>query len=168
MLAFDEAIPTLSDTLVPPTIRGAGDLTTFAYQGNGYEALLERIGPEIDPAAYLYDKSLASQLAFRRAEGMLLQSAALERAQIYRVGTSPEGALRLLALVSPGDLMTNTPLDFLTNHLNVRLDLLYIYPDGRCRYRSRTTTSLFSRSGRPIPRNSNACGICSPGGRAPP
>ena len=57
MLAFDEAIPTLSDTLVPPTIRGAGDLTTFAYQGNGYEALLERIGPEIDPAGYLYDRS---------------------------------------------------------------------------------------------------------------
>jgi hypothetical protein len=129
MLAFDEAIPTLSDTLVPPTIRGAGDLTTFAYQGNGYEALLERIGAEIDPAGYLYDKSLASQLAFRRAEGMLLQSAALERAQIYRVGTPPEGALRLLALVSPGDLMTNTPLDFLTNHLNVRLDLLYIIPE---------------------------------------
>ena len=128
MLAFDEAIPTLSETLVPPTIRGTGDLTTFAYQGNGYEALLERIGPEIDSAAYLYDRSLASQLAFRRAEGMLLQSAALEAAQIYRTGTSLEGALRLLALVSPGDLMTNTPLDFLTNHLNVRLDLLYLIP----------------------------------------
>ena len=55
MLAFDEAIPTLSETLVPPTIRGTADLTTFAYQGNGYEALLERIGPEIDSAAYLYD-----------------------------------------------------------------------------------------------------------------
>jgi hypothetical protein len=37
--------------------------------------------------------------------------------------------LRLLALVGPGDLMTNTPLDFLTNHLNVRLDLLYILPN---------------------------------------
>jgi hypothetical protein len=125
---FDEALPTLCDTLVPPIIRGTGDLTTFAYQGNGYEALLERIGAEVDHAAYLYDRSLASQLAFRRAEGMSLQSAALEAAQIYRVGTSPPGALRLLALVSPGDLMTNTPLDFLTNHLNVRLDLLYVIP----------------------------------------
>jgi hypothetical protein len=34
-----------------------------------------------------------------------------------------------LALVGPGDLMTNTPLDFLTNHLNVRLDLLYVLPE---------------------------------------
>jgi hypothetical protein len=128
MSLFDEVLPTLSDTLLPPIIRGTGDLTTFAYQGNGYEALLERIGAETDHTAYLYDKSLASQLAFRRAEGMMLQNAALEAAQIYRVGTSPPGALRLLALVSPGDLMTNTPLDFLTNHLNVRLDLLYVIP----------------------------------------
>jgi hypothetical protein len=34
-----------------------------------------------------------------------------------------------MALVGPGDLMTNTPLDFLTNYLNVRLDLLYVLPD---------------------------------------
>jgi hypothetical protein len=128
MPLFDEVLPWLNDTLAPPTIRGTGDLTTFAYHGNGYEALLERIGVEIDHAAYLYDRSLASQLAFRRAEGMMLQSEALEAAQIYRVGKAPPGALRLLALVSPGDLMTNTPLDFLTNHLNVRLDLLYVIP----------------------------------------
>ena len=49
--------------------------------------------------------------------------------QIYRVGGAPDSALRLLALAGPGDLMTNTPLDFLTNHLNVRLDLLYILPN---------------------------------------
>jgi hypothetical protein len=129
MSFIDEAIPTLSDTLVPPIVRGTADLTTFAYQGNGYEALLERIGAETEPTAYLYDKSLAAQLVFRRAEGLSLQDAALEASQIYRVGVAPEGALRLLALVSPGDLMTNTPLDFLTNHLNVRLDLLYLLPD---------------------------------------
>jgi hypothetical protein len=168
MLAFDEAIPTLSDTLVPPTIRGTGDLTTFAYQGNGCEALLERIGPEIDPAAYLYDRSLASQLAFRRAEGMLLQSAALEAAQIYRTGTSPEGALRLLALVSPGDLMTNTPLDFLTNHLNVRLDLLYLLPGRPLPASIPDHDIVFFAVGEADPQETNACGICSPGGRAPP
>jgi hypothetical protein len=109
MSFIDAAIPTLSDTLVPPTVRGTADLTAFAYQGNGYEALLERIGQEIDPAAHLYDRSIASQLAFRRAEGLLLQDAALEANQIYRVGATPAGALRLLALLSPGDLMTNTP-----------------------------------------------------------
>jgi hypothetical protein len=128
MSFMDEAIPALSDTLMPPIVRGTADLTTFAYQGNGYEALLDRIGPDLNPAAHLYDRSIAAQLAFRRAEGLGLQDAALEASRIYRVGHAPEEALRLLALVSPGDLMTNTPLDFLTNHLNVRLDLLYLLP----------------------------------------
>ncbi len=127
MSFMDEAIPSLSDSFVPPTIHGTADLTTFAYQGNPYEALLERIGP--DSAGALYDRAIASQLAFRRAEGLNLLDSALEENQIYRVAHNPEGALRLLALVSPGDLMTNTPLDFLTNFLNVRLDLLYLLPD---------------------------------------
>ena len=38
-------------------------------------------------------------------------------------------SIRLLALVGPGDLMLNTPLDFITNYLDVRLDLLFVMPD---------------------------------------
>jgi len=129
MSFIDEAIPALSDTLLPPTVRGVGDLTTFAYQGHGYEDLLARIGDVPDEASRLYDTAIAAQLAFRRAEGLSLQDEALEANQIFRIGGASEGALRLLALVAPGDLMTNTPLDFLTNHLNVRLDLLYLLPD---------------------------------------
>jgi hypothetical protein len=129
MSFMDEAIPTLSDAVAPPVVRGTADLTTFAYAGNAYEALLDRIAPHAGGSASLYDRSIASQLSFRRAEGLSLQDAALEMSQVYRVGNPQEGSLRLLALVGPGDLMTNTPLDFLTNHLNIRLDLLYILPD---------------------------------------
>jgi hypothetical protein len=132
MSFMDEAMPSLSDTLVPPVVRGIADLTTFAYQGNGYQALLDRIGLESDGSATsdgsLYDRAIATQLTFHRSQGLSLMDAALEANQIYRVAGAPEGALRLLALASPGDLMTNTPLDFLTNHLNVRLDLLYLLP----------------------------------------
>jgi hypothetical protein len=133
---IDPAMPVLSDACVPPIVRGAADLTTFAYQGNGYEALLQRIESAsfnstkaADEAAQTYDAAIALQLAFRRAEGLNLQDAALVESQLFRVGRTPPGALRLLALVGPGDLMTNTPLDFLTNYLDVRLDLLYIMPD---------------------------------------
>ncbi len=122
-------MPTLSDTLVPPVVCGTADLTTFAYLGNNHEALVARIGMMTGAAASQYDLGIALQLGFRRAEGLELQDEALEANQVYRVGHSPEGALRVLALVSPGDLMTNTPLDFLTNFLNVRLDLLYLLPD---------------------------------------
>jgi hypothetical protein len=127
MSFVDEAMPSLSDTIVPSMVRGTADLTTFAYQGNGYAALLDRIGPNSEGS--VYDRAIASQLAFRRAEGLGLLDQALEANQMYRVGGGRRAAIRLLALVSPGDLMTNTPLDFLTNHLNVRLDLLYLLPD---------------------------------------
>ena len=132
----DQTLPTLSATLVPPIVRGTADLTSFAYQGNDYEALMHRIdtSPAPNPplarqAAHTYDTAIALQLGFRRAEGLDLQDTALDASPIWRIDGAPDGALRLLALVGPGDLMTNTPLDFLTNHLNVRLDLLYLLPD---------------------------------------
>jgi hypothetical protein len=136
MSFIEQPMPVLSDKLVPPVVRGTADLTDFAYQGNGYDALMQRIDrsawnhtPAADQAARTYDAAIASQLAFRRAQGLNLQDAALVESQIFRIGGAPDGALRVLALMGPGDLMTNTPLDFLTNYLNVRLDLLYMLPD---------------------------------------
>jgi hypothetical protein len=141
MSFMDKAIPALSEACMPPLIRGVADLTSFAYQGNGYDALMDRIrrpavsnAPESEEAAWTYDAAIAAQLSFRRAEGLNLQDAALATSQVYRVaaGEAPLGSnppLRVLALMGPGDLMTNTPLDFLTNYLNIRLDLLYILPD---------------------------------------
>jgi hypothetical protein len=132
----DQAIPVLSDTFQPPVVRGTADLTNFAYQGNGYDALMERIDRSLvcnskadEDAARTYDAAIVAQLSFRRSEGLDLQDAALLASQVYRIGGAPDGALRLLALVGPGDLMTNSPLDFITNYLNVRLDLLYVLPD---------------------------------------
>lgn len=136
MSFVDQAMPVLSDALLPPIVRGTADLTDFAYQGNGYAELMERIdqvpwnnAPLAEDTARTYDAAIASQLTFRRAEGLNLQDAALVESQIFRIGRMPGDALRLLALVGPGDLMTNTPLDFLTNYLNVRLDLLYVLAD---------------------------------------
>jgi hypothetical protein len=133
MPLVDEHLPALSDTVTPPVVRGIADLTTFAYQGHGYDSLIERIGATGDETARLYDTGIACQLDFRRAEGLNLQDEALSRAQVFRVlgGAVSDRPLRLLALVGPGELMVNTPLDFLTNYLDVRLDLLHVVPDRR-------------------------------------
>ena len=154
MSFMDQALPTLSESFAPPLVLGTADLTSFAYQGNGYDALMERIRnssatnpPAFEEAAWTYDAAIAAQLSFRRSEGLNLQDAALTTSQIYRIAdagrTGPKSLhrqgcdrphdqsdppLRLLALAGPGDLMTNTPLDFLTNFINVRLDILYILP----------------------------------------
>jgi hypothetical protein len=135
MSFVDARMPALSDVLVPPIVRGTADLTDFAYQGHDYEALMARIRdsvgrnpPDAEEAAWAYDAAIAAQLGFRRAEGLNLLDAALATSPVFRIGGAPVGALRLLALMGPGDLMTNTPLDFLTNHLNIRLDLLHVLP----------------------------------------
>jgi Large polyvalent protein-associated domain 3 len=93
MSFMDQAIPALSDTFVPPLVRGTADLTDFAYQGNEYDALLDRIRRPIashpsaaEEAAWTYDAAIAAQLGFRRAEGLNLQDTALAICQIYRVG----------------------------------------------------------------------------------
>ena len=129
MLLVDEALPALDDAVTPPLVRGTADLTTFAYAGNDHGSVIERIGHAGSEAARLYDTAIALQLDFRRAEGLNLQDEALERAQVFRVRSRASArALRLLALVCPGELMVNTPLDFLTGELDVRLDLLYVLP----------------------------------------
>ncbi len=125
-----EAIPALSDDLTPPSILGVADLTTFAYQGNGFDRLMDRIRPNPTEAGTLFDLGIALQLDFRRAEGLRLQHAAIARTPLFRVAATPPTPrpLRLLALSGAGDLMTNTPIDFITNHLDVRLDLLHVLP----------------------------------------
>ncbi len=53
---------------------------------------------------------------------------ALEQSMIYRVEGSRPPAIRLLALLGPGDTSDNTPLDYLIEDADIRLDLLYIVP----------------------------------------
>ena len=132
LLPRPDAIPYLSDTCSPPVVLGTAVLTTAAVHGAGPDALIEMIDRlDAGPIAQLYDTSIAYQLAFRRAEALGLQDDALAASQLYRVrreGQRPTD-IRLLALMAPGDVMVNTPLDFITNHLDVRLDLLFLLPD---------------------------------------
>jgi len=127
-----EPIPRLSETVEPPVVAGTAALSTAAARGAGFEVLSSLVGQQDkEAAARLYDMAIVYQLSFRRAEGLGLQDDALASSWLFRVRReNPAPAdLRLLALMAPGDLMTNTPLDFITNHLNVRLDLLFLLPD---------------------------------------
>jgi len=47
---------------------------------------------------------------------------------VYRIAGTPKPAIRLLALMGPGDTTDNTPLDYLIENTDIRLDLLYIVP----------------------------------------
>jgi hypothetical protein len=131
-----DVVPLIDAGLTPPAIKGAAALAHRAYGTDGLDDLLAFINrptpTEAAAAALVFDSALAHQLRFRARQARALQTQALDRAQMFRVSESfvPRGArpLRLLALVAPGDLMVNTPLDFITAHLDVRLDLLFVVP----------------------------------------
>jgi hypothetical protein len=80
------------------------------------------------PAATLHDTAAAFRIIGMPGEAEAMQADAIEAAAVVRV--APPGAvpghapLRVLAVMTPGDLMANTPLEFITNHLAVRLDLM--------------------------------------------
>ena len=64
-------------------------------------------------ALEMQDKALALQRIFR----------------IYNNNASDQNPIRLLAFVGRGNLSDNTPLDYITDHCNIQLDLVYILDD---------------------------------------
>ena len=131
-----DAAPRIDADLEPPPVHGTAALSHRAFAGDDLDALLAGIHrpvytPEQD-GAISYDISLALSLSGEPKTAAALQRHALGRSALLRVqgGFVPRTprAVRLLALVAPGDLMVNTPLDFITAHLDVRLDLLFVRP----------------------------------------
>lgn len=125
-------MPSLCPTCQPPLVEGVARLTAMAFAGADTASLLDHIAHSGGTAAaYGHDAAIAHQLGFRRAEGLALQDDSFDASTVFRVRpfSMQSAPLRLLALLAPGDLMVNTPLDFLTEHLDVRLDLLYLDPE---------------------------------------
>ena len=94
--------------------------------------LIQRAGPYAQDANALMDLSTILQLRGDRELGLNIQRQALAIQQIY---TPPRGrgqqdshvaSLRLLALMGEGDLMANSPIEFLLEDQDVALDLLYV------------------------------------------
>jgi hypothetical protein len=126
-----EPMPRLSDRYEPPVAIGTAALVTAAMQGAGIDQLIAMVGRlDIHPAAAMYDTAILYQIAQQRSQALALQDAALAVSPLVRVrrDNPAPAALRLLALVAPGDMMMNTPLDFITSHIDVRLDLLFLIP----------------------------------------
>ena len=94
--------------------------------------LIERAGQDAGKANanVLMDLSTVLQLRGEHELAMTMQRQALEQQQIYSPPTvAGQAKIRLLAIMGPGDLMANTPLEFLLENSDVALDILYVAPD---------------------------------------
>ncbi len=94
--------------------------------GSGFIA---RVQQDPGDANALMDLATMLQLVGKPDLALNAQQQALALSRLYRI--APEDgrvAIRVLALMAPGDLMSNTPLEFLIQDSDVQLDMLYLAP----------------------------------------
>jgi hypothetical protein len=121
----------LANKIDSQPLLGLAQIMRLAFEGNNLAQLTSelatRIQADANDAAALLDLSLVLQLHAQPEMAMELQSQALQRQQHFRLQSSPGSpSLRLLAIMSPGEVMANTPLEFLLEDSDVALELLYL------------------------------------------
>ena len=110
-----------------------GHAALSGFSADMIKTLLDRTSAEPHSASmfmqmyYILDHLDFTDLALE------MQDKALSFQRVFRVRNnnqpSGERPLRLLALVGRGNLSDNAPLDYITDHCNIQLDLLYILDD---------------------------------------
>jgi glutathione synthase/RimK-type ligase-like ATP-grasp enzyme len=112
---------------------GLAALMRMAYSGVDLAPLGNQLvvhaGTEVGGknANVLMDLSTVLQLRGERDLALDIQMQALQLQQVYSPPMGRNKAnLRLLGILAPGGLMSNTPLEFLLENSDVALDILYI------------------------------------------
>lgn len=92
--------------------------------------LIERAAKFPNTANALMDLSTVLQLRGERDLAMEIQAQALQIQQIYLPPTRRTGkgnsAIRVLAIMGAGDLMANSPIEFLVEEKDIVLNMLYV------------------------------------------
>ena len=84
----------------------------------------------LDANAYL-DFSTVLQLTGEPGYALAVQAEAIRIQPLYSLpARQSTTGLRLLVVMGPGDLMSNTPIEFLLEDSDVALDLLFLTPDS--------------------------------------
>ena len=117
----------------PATPIGIAKLSQMMFEGGDLSSLWrDLVGKYIyqrDDAAALMDLAVLEQLLGNREDGLARQAEALDLCRIYRSPlASAAPALTLLAFAAPGDIGTNTPLEFLLQDADIALETLYVVP----------------------------------------
>jgi glutathione synthase/RimK-type ligase-like ATP-grasp enzyme len=122
-----------SPTAEAKALMGLARLMTLAFEGLDLaplaSELIERAGADQQDADALMDLSTILQLQGVRDLGITTQAHALQTKRLYELRGRREPVIRLLAIMAPGDLMTNTPLEFLIEDSDISLRMLYLLPE---------------------------------------
>ena len=110
---------------------GLAKIMRLAFNGvdlsNITSQLKKRIEVNSHDSAAMMDLSIVLQLSARQELASELQSEALKQHQFYGLDTNPDNpALKLLAIMGPGEVMANTPIEFLVEDSDIALSFLYL------------------------------------------
>ena len=116
-------------TPLPPTTLGLARLARAASDpealGPLTGELVERLSVDAADMGALLDLSTLLQLTGHGERGLAMQADALAQQAVYR-RICGEGGLRVLVFMTAGDLMANTPIDFLLEEADLELTLVYV------------------------------------------
>jgi hypothetical protein len=114
-------------------LKGLARLMTMAFEGIDLAPLatelIARASADQSDADALMDLSTILQLQGIRDLGVTTQAHALQTKRLFGLQSRGATGIRLLAIMAPGDLMTNTPLEFLIEDSDISLSMLYVLPD---------------------------------------
>ena len=110
---------------------GVAPLMRRAFLGEDLKplcaALLARARENLTDANAYLDCSTVLQLTNNRDSALAVQAQAIEMQALYSLPARQAApGLRLLVIMGPGDLMANTPIEFLLEDSDVSLDMLYV------------------------------------------
>jgi glutathione synthase/RimK-type ligase-like ATP-grasp enzyme len=115
-----------------PRLMGLAQLMTRVFQGEDLsetgKVLMDRAQQGDDDA--LLDLSILLQLQGFKETGVELQAQALKEQQLFHLHPLVKHSdIKLLAIFAQGDLMTNTPLEFLAQGAGFSMQILYVGTD---------------------------------------
>jgi hypothetical protein len=127
----DSGVPVSEPPVVPI---GLPTLVKMTFDGKDWtsiwNALVDRLDSNPNDAAALLDLSTLAHIRGRPDDRLALQRGALELQRIYHQPAPAAGrdGIRLLAFMTAGNFLANTPLEFLLEGSNVTLDMVYVVP----------------------------------------
>ncbi|MBK5967037.1 RimK family alpha-L-glutamate ligase [Thiocystis minor] len=92
------------------------------------QSLLARATQDPNDAASLFDAAILLQFRGNSALALQLQREALKLCRHYVIPAALPARLRLLALMAPGELMANVPIECLLEDSDIELNLYYAIP----------------------------------------
>ncbi len=114
---------TLDNPALAP-VRASRELLNFLP--GALQSLLEDMASEADMGQKFMKMFFILQSLQMDEFSLEIQAKALQHRSVFRILAPAHPTLRVLAVMGPGNMLENAPLDFILFNKNIQLDLLYV------------------------------------------